>query len=112
MKRLASSAALAFALAPALALPAEALDGRVVGLGGADTVFVWKSADAHSEGLSLISAGVHKTNPVLVMQLLACIVPSGTSAIITDAGFATHDILITTGENAGCRGNIPMESWD
>ena len=105
-----------FVLAGMLAIgfgsPALALDGRVIGLSGSDQVFVWKSKDAQREAMSLIQANVHNTNPGLVARLLSCIVPSGTSAIITDAGFATHDIMITSGPNAGCRGNIPMESWD
>jgi hypothetical protein len=70
---------------------------------------VFKNTQAHTEALKLMMAGVHKTNPPLVMQLIACMVPSGTMAIITDAGFATHDILVTSGEFAGCRGNIAME---
>ena len=103
---------IAASIAIGCASPALALDGRVVGLGGTDQVFVWKSKDAQSEAMSLIQGNVHKTNPGLVAKLLSCIVPSGTTAIITDAGFATHDIMITSGPNAGCRGNIPMESWD
>jgi len=103
---------IAASVAIGCASPALALDGRVVGLGGTDQVFVWKSKDAQSEAMSLIQGNVHKTNPGLVARLLSCIVPSGTTAIITDAGFATHDIMITSGPNAGCRGNIPMESWD
>ncbi|MDQ2066004.1 hypothetical protein Q9295_06450 [Xinfangfangia sp. CPCC 101601] len=99
-------------LAVTLPTAVLALDGRVIGLGGTDTVFVWRNADAHSEAMQLIQAGVHQSNPALLLTLLACMVPSGTKAIITDAGFATHDILITSGEQSGCRGNIPMESWD
>lgn len=83
---------------------------KVIGLNGSDLVFVWQSKQAHDEGLSLINSGVHKTNPEMVMRLLACLVPSGTTAIVTDMGFATHDILITEGDDAGCRGNIAMES--
>jgi len=44
------------------------------------------------------------------MRLLSCIVPSGTGVIITDMGFATHDIMVIDGEKAGCRGNIPAEA--
>src|SRR5690554_2807687 len=77
----------------------------LIGLGGSDTVIVWRDKKAHDEGLSLISAGVHKSNPLLLIPLVACIVPSGTRAIITDGGFITHDVMIVEGENAGCRGN-------
>jgi hypothetical protein len=91
---------------------AYAVDGTLVGLGGSDVVFVWKDEDAQDEALSLISAGVHKTNPALLLSLIACVVPTGTSAITTDAGFVTHDILVTSGESSGCRGNVPVEAFD
>jgi hypothetical protein len=70
---------------------------------------VFKNAQSHTEALKLVTAGVHKTNPPLVMLLIACMVPSGTKAIIIDAGIATHDILVTSGELAGCRGDIAVE---
>lgn len=87
-------------------------EGRLIGLGGADIVFVWESKAAHDEGLSLINAGVHQSNPALLMELLACLVPSGTRAITTDMGFATHDIMVIEGESSGCRGNVAMEAFD
>lgn len=96
----------------ALSSPAFAMPGKVVGINGSDVVFVWRDKDSQMEAMSLIDAGVHNSNPSLLMRLIACIVPSGTGAIITDGGFATHDIMITEGGDAGCRGNIPMESWD
>ncbi|WP_323785977.1 hypothetical protein [Thalassovita sp.] len=100
-------ATVAFVLA---ASSAHAADFKVYGLGGSDTVFVWKNKASHDEALDLISANVHKSNPALVMRLLSCIVPSGTGVIITDMGFATHDIMVIDGEKAGCRGNIPAEA--
>ena len=86
-----------------------AADFSVVGLNGGDQVFVWKNDDAHDEAMSLIAANVHKSNPVLVMRLLSCVVPSGTGVIVTDMGFVTHDIMVVEGEKSGCRGNIPAE---
>lgn len=97
-------------LAGLLATPALAEDFRLVGLNGGDQVFVWKSKKAHNEAMSLIAADVHRTNPALIAVLLACIVPSGTRAIVTDMGFATHDIMVVEGKSSGCRGNIPTES--
>lgn len=94
-----------------LSCPAWALDGRLVGLGGSNTVFVWRSSEAHGEALELIQAGVHNSNPALVAVLLACVVPSGTRAVTTDFGLVTHDIMVISGEDAGCRGNIPVESF-
>lgn len=57
-----------------------------LGREAADNVFVWKDSDAQSEAFKLISSGVHKTNPVLVMRLLSCMVPGGTKAIIKMPG--------------------------
>ena len=82
---------------------AFAADFKVVGMGGSDQVFIWKNKAAQSEAMSLISANVHKTYPTLVMRLLSCMVKSGTGVIVTDMGFATHDIMVVDGENAGCR---------
>jgi len=98
-------------LAAIAALNAGPVAAKEISLGrsGTDNVFVWKDSDAQSEAYKLIQAGVHNTNPALVFQLLACMVPRGTKAIITDMGFASHTILVTSGEHAGCRGVIPME---
>jgi hypothetical protein len=96
----------------ALAGPVFALDGKLVGLNGMKVVAVWKDDDAQSEGNTLIQAGVMETNPELLIPLLSCIVPSGTKAVITDAGLVTHDIMVIEGENAGCKGNVPMEVFD
>ena len=87
-----------------------AADFKVIATGSSDTVFIWKDKASHNEALSLISANVHKTNPILVMKLLSCMVPSGTGVVVTDMGFATHDIMVIDGEKAGCRGNIPTEA--
>lgn len=82
---------------------------RLEPLGGSGQVIVWKSKEAHDEALSLIQAGVHKTNPAMVGALVACMVDGGTKAIVTDMGFVTHDILVVSGESSGCRGNIAAE---
>lgn len=112
MRRLKSwiAAPVGLALAGLCALPAAAQTYTLRGIGGADVVFVWRSSAAHSEGLKLIRAGVLKTNPRLVARLLACLVPSGTHAIITDAGFATHDVVVTSGKDSGCHGNVAAEA--
>ncbi|MBM2574693.1 hypothetical protein JQC91_00115 [Jannaschia sp. Os4] len=102
-------AAIAFCL---VAVPASAVEGRLVGLGGMDVVFVWKDKAAQSEGLDLISANVHRSNPTLLLGLLSCIVPTGTRAVTTDAGFVTHDVLVIEGGDSGCRGNVPVEAFD
>lgn len=80
-----------------------------LGRPGGDTVFVWRDDDAHSEAVRLITAGVHKSNPLLVMKLMSCMVDAGTKAVVVDGGFVSSTVLITAGEHAGCRGDIPNE---
>jgi hypothetical protein len=91
-------------------IPAYALDGTLQVPGGGN-VIVWRNSKAHSEGLNLIQANVHKTNPLLMIPLIACMPSSGTKAVTTDAGFLTHDILVVEGPSAGCRGNIAVEHF-
>lgn len=101
-------AALVASIAMLVASPAAAQE-VILGRTGSENVFVWKDSDAQSEAFKLIQAGVHKSNPTLVFRLLACMVPVGTKAVITDMGFASHTILVTSGEDAGCRGVIVRE---
>lgn len=88
---------------------ANAQDYRLKTFGGAKMIIVWQSKDAQSEGMKLIQAGVHKTNPQLLMRLVSCIAEPGTKVIVTDMGMVTHDIMVVEGKNSGCRGNIPAE---
>ncbi|QDC00380.1 hypothetical protein [Mesorhizobium sp. 8] len=91
------------------ATSAMAEDYFLQAFGGANSIIVWKSSDAQSEGMQLIQAGVHKTNPAMVMKLVSCIEKPGTRVIITDMGFVTHDIMVIDGKDQGCRGNIAAE---
>lgn len=94
-----------------LMLFAGAAEAREVSLGreGTSNVFVWRDNDAFSEAVNLISSGVMKTNPQLIMRLMTCIVDAGTKAVVTDGGFFSSTILVTSGMEAGCRGMIPNE---
>jgi hypothetical protein len=67
---------------------------------------------AHEEAISLISAGVHKSNPMLIFPLVSCMVDNGTAAVTTDSGIVTHDIMVIEGPKSGCRGNIPVEHFE
>ena len=102
---------LALTLVLLLVIPAvSAAQARtLVPLGGATVIIVWKNDKARSEGADLLAAGVGKSNPALLVPLVACVVPSGTQAIKTDGGFFTSDILVTSGTHSGCRGNIANE---
>lgn len=101
-------AALVASVAMMVASPAAAQE-VTLGRSGSENVFVWKDSDAQSEAFKLIQAGVHKSNPTLVFRLLSCMVPVGTKAVITDMGFASHTILVTSGDHSGCRGVIVAE---
>ena len=74
--------------------------------------FVWKAGGGMDRGLKLILNGVHKTNPALVARELACVVEGRAKVVITDAGFASHTILVTSGPNSGCEGDIAAEDLD
>lgn len=80
-----------------------------LGRDGDDIVLVWRDGEAMSEGYALITAGVHKTSPHLIMRLLACNARAGDKAVIIDAGFASHTIMIVGGEREGCRGDVAIE---
>lgn len=80
-------------------------------LGRADmsNVFVWKDSDAHSEAIRLIQAGVNSSNPSLILRLLSCIAKPGDRAVVTDGGFFSSTILVTSGDQSGCRGVVANE---
>ena len=101
--------ALALLLPVLIASQAHAQVRPLVSPGGGTTIIVWKNEKARSEGATLIAAGVNKSNPALLVPLVACVVPVGTQAIKTDGGFLSSDILITSGKAAGCRGNVTNE---
>ncbi|MDO3434328.1 hypothetical protein QWJ46_16735 [Rhizobium sp. CBN3] len=86
-------------------------EARQVSLGrsGSSNVFIWRDNDAFSEAVNLISSGVMKTNPQLIIRLMSCMVDAGTNAVVTDGGFFSSTVLITSGSNAGCRGMVPNE---
>ena len=94
--------------AASLATTALAQERRL-GREGMSNVFVWKSSDAHSEAISLIQAGVNETNPALIMRLLSCIAVPGDKAVVTDGGFFSSTVLLTSGDQAGCRGVVANE---
>jgi hypothetical protein len=104
MKRILIVAA-ALAVLAGAALAEESRLGR----SGMSNVFVWKDSDAHSEAIKLIGAGVYNTNPSLVLRLLSCIAKPGDKAVVTDGGFFSSTVLVTTGDQAGCRGVIANE---
>jgi hypothetical protein len=78
----------------------------LTGIDGAPNVIVWKDHHSLQQGTELVSAGVGKKNPALIVGLIACIVPSGTSAIVA----GSSNVLVTSGEFSGCRGAVDFEA--
>jgi len=89
---------------------AFAKDVTLVGIDGSESAFIWKYKLAHSEAMKLVGAGVHQTNPDLVLPLLACIVTSAAEASITGRGIITNEVTITSGPNVGCHGDVATEA--
>ena len=85
---------------------AHAQERTLTAVNGAPSVIVWKNHHSLQRGTELVSAGVGKKNSALIVGLIACIVPSGTSAIVTDSS----NVLITSGEFSGCRGAVNIEA--
>ena len=61
------------------------------------------------EGQQMVSAGVHKTNPDLIVPLISCVVDTGTQIIVGDGGFFASDVIVVSGPKAGCRGTVGNE---
>lgn len=102
---------LAAAMIAAMTGGAAATDGYLAGMNGGAHVFVWKDVAARDEGFRLIQAGVHRSNPAMIMRLIACETRTGTRVVITSAGWATHDVIVIDGPASGCRGNIAAEEF-
>ncbi len=94
-----------------IATPAAANEVTLNGkLDGTENVIVWKDFQSLREGMNLWRSGVARRNPSLAYPLVSCIVPVGTSAIVTDSTIGTKSILVTSGEFSGCRGSVNIES--
>lgn len=73
---------------------------------GGEVVFVWRDSAKMNEGFRLISAGVNRTQPQLLMPLISCIVPNDTKIVITDSGVFSSTVLVVDGRDTGCRGVV------
>ena len=98
--------ALASAFVALTAQYGHAQERTLIGINGAPNVIVWKNHDSLQQGTDLVSAGVGKKNPARIVGLIACIVPSGTSAVVTDSS----NVLVTSGEFSGCRGAVNVDA--
>jgi hypothetical protein len=99
-------------LALTLVTPAAAQSPRVLEAfpPGSPTVFVFKAGKL-GEAMQLKNAGVWKTNPKVVVPLVACTVDPGTQVVVTDTHMFSgySEVVIVNGPAAGCRGEIYNE---
>jgi hypothetical protein len=72
-------------------------------------IFVWKNSAAMDEGIAMIKAGVHQSNPTLVMGLLSCIAPDGSRVILTGSSMFQRSVTVIDGKSAGCRGVVSSD---
>lgn len=108
MRRAVITAVFATLIGQAAAQPATDKQDTLRHPGNAP-ILIWRNSAAQREGLALINADVHKTNPRLLMPHVACIVDSGARIVVTDGGFFSSTILIVNGRQAGCRGVVENE---
>jgi hypothetical protein len=97
--------------APPQAPPAPAMDRQPPQLRNTNgqSVFIWRDSDRMSEGFRMINAGVHQTNPGLVMQQITCVVPNGTDIVVSSGGWMSSAVTVVAGPQSGCRGVVPNE---
>src|SRR6266403_4624798 len=98
--------ALASAFVALTAQYGHAQERTLTGINGAPNVIVWKNQDSLQQGTDLVGAGVGKKNPARIVGLIACIVPSGSSAIVA----GSSNVLVTSGKFSGCRSALPINS--
>lgn len=94
-----------------LPTPALAAEGTLVPIDGDEKViFVWKNADALSEGRALLRA---KADPRTVTPLIACVPPPGTRVVegADYAGLYLRSVIVAEGQWAGCRGIVYKEHF-
>ena len=97
-----------------IAISASSAPAQVITLDGPDhKIAVWKNLEATHQALQLEATNQAQTNPKAYNRLIACVVSSGTTAMITkdhgDVALA-YDIRITSGARSGCRGTVINEN--
>jgi hypothetical protein len=68
-----------------------------------DDVLVLRDSKAMDEFYDLVNAN-NLGDTELLAPLLACVVSSGTKAIVADGGYLSSTVLVTDGAEKGCRG--------
>ena len=85
-----------------VAAPPPATTGVLIASDPDQRILVWKSAEAMTEGRSLLRA---QADVKRIIPLVACAPLSGTAALeaADEPGDALRGVLVTQGEWAGCR---------
>ena len=91
-----------------VAAPPPATAGVLIASSPDKRILVWKSAEAMTEGRSLLRA---KADLERIIPLVACAPLSGTAVVeaADEPGHALRAVLVTQGEWAGCRGVVEGE---
>jgi len=90
--------------------PPPGTTGVLIASGPDQRILVWKSAEAMTEGQSLLRA---KADLERIIPLVACAPLSGTAVLeaADEPGHALRGVLVTQGEWAGCRGVVEGEHF-
>jgi hypothetical protein len=101
---------LALVVLLAMPRPAEAGEGTLVSPVGETVIFVWKNADALSEGRALLRA---KADIRTITPLIACVPPPGTRVVEAsdDPGLYLRSIIVADGQWVGCRGVVQKDRF-
>ena len=84
------------------------------GTGPSNFVPVWKDRSSLDTGLTIIKNTQTPSDPQItqesvtteIKQLLACLARNGTQAVVLEKDNFSPIVAITSGESAGCRGNV------
>jgi hypothetical protein len=58
---------------------------------------IWKAEAAMDRGVKLIVRGVHKTNPEMLLPLVACFVKAGEAVTVIGGGFTYREVVASSG---------------
>lgn len=63
----------------------------------------------HGSRLKLIVRGVHKTNPEMLLPLIACFVEAGDPVTVIGGRFTYREVVVSSGPRRGCTRMTAME---
>lgn len=84
---------------------AAAQEVSVIGKTEGSVITVWKDLEAAKTGAKLATSGVE--NPDAYRPFVACLVEPGTKVVVTKGLGAASEIVVSSGDSAGCKGVLP-----